>query len=468
MWKSLALFLPASVLLAVYVYIGQYVRLMGDDYCLIYYADRLGVLRSIWYWYLNWHGAYLTSFFDSFLVYFGESGMGWVVPVVSVLWLGGTAFSTYMLFPDDGHRITRLLMALALGSVLIVATLIWSPAIPQSLFWWSGMRGYVFPLVVVSYYPGLYLKFIGKERTSWQVVAWSLLSFGVLFLAGGLAETYTLEQLLFLLFFVVLGVVTHVLEPRGQAFRFLFAGLLGAFLSLVVMTLAPGNVARQQNFIRSVDVIALLQIALTGYGMLLGYIFYSATIWAVLAAALLGAIGLGMETGPNNVPRVWSILATLFAGMATPFACFLLFAYGMSEPMVARAAINAVYFLAASILYAGFLTGKLAAARLPFLQGSAVNLLFVVSTFVLLTFAAWGNGYALYSNRQAPILYAQNWDRSHAIILQARDAGQQVVSIPAVQNWTGVLEPLDNPKFYVNKCMSKYYGIQVLAVEASE
>ena len=33
-------------------------RFIADDYCSAYLGQRLGLLRYIWFWYLNWGGRY--------------------------------------------------------------------------------------------------------------------------------------------------------------------------------------------------------------------------------------------------------------------------------------------------------------------------------------------------------------------------------------------------------------------------
>ena len=87
-WKSLSLLFPTAGMLGLYAYIATFSRLIGDDYCLLYFADRFGLLRSIWYWYINFEGIFSGVFVDYFLVYFGEKWMGVVLPAILLLWVG--------------------------------------------------------------------------------------------------------------------------------------------------------------------------------------------------------------------------------------------------------------------------------------------------------------------------------------------------------------------------------------------
>lgn len=92
-WKAISLLLPTTGMLALYAYIATFSRLTGDDYCLLYFADRFGLLRSIWYWYLNFEGIFSGVFTDYFLVYFGEKWMGVVLPAILLVLAGNASFS---------------------------------------------------------------------------------------------------------------------------------------------------------------------------------------------------------------------------------------------------------------------------------------------------------------------------------------------------------------------------------------
>ena len=43
--------------------------------------------------------------------------------------------------------------------------------------------------------------------------------------------------------------------------------------------------------------------------------------------------------------------------------------------------------------------------------------------------------------------------------------GADQILIEPMDNWAGLNEPNDNPKFWVNVCYRQYYGIEVLAAE---
>ncbi|HEX9330687.1 MAG TPA: hypothetical protein VF896_02290, partial [Anaerolineales bacterium] len=73
------------------------------------------------------------------------------------------------------------------------------------------------------------------------------------------------------------------------------------------------------------------------------------------------------------------------------------------------------------------------------------------------------NSINLYQSRAEFIEYARHWDEMDANILKSKKDGATQVFIPMIQNWAFLNTPNDNPKFWVNICMSGYYDVQILA-----
>jgi len=74
-WHLIALIAFALAALAALAYLGGQTRFMADDFCSAYYAQRFGLLRSIWYWYRTWSVGYTAFAFDWLLLEtFGRHG----------------------------------------------------------------------------------------------------------------------------------------------------------------------------------------------------------------------------------------------------------------------------------------------------------------------------------------------------------------------------------------------------------
>jgi hypothetical protein len=77
--------------------------------------------------------------------------------------------------------------------------------------------------------------------------------------------------------------------------------------------------------------------------------------------------------------------------------------------------------------------------------------------------AALLNAKILYESRDTYISFAHRWDQADAQILQAKMNGDESVTIPALNVWTGPGgDPTDNPRYWVTACYSLYYDFPVL------
>jgi hypothetical protein len=89
-WRLLGLSLLSLAFLstlAVHAYLGTYSRFIADDYCSAGMAKRFGVLRAVWYWYLNWTGRYSASALDAVFGLLGPAVTPFVPAAVLFAWL---------------------------------------------------------------------------------------------------------------------------------------------------------------------------------------------------------------------------------------------------------------------------------------------------------------------------------------------------------------------------------------------
>jgi hypothetical protein len=163
---------------------------------------------------------------------------------------------------------------------------------------------------------------------------------------------------------------------------------------------------------------------------------------------VLGGFWAGLAIQPSGSHQIQHSVAFLVFGLLLAYCCFLAAAYSMSNSSPERALITPAYFLANGILIGSFFVVKTGIVGLLFL------LMFISSSL---------NVSVLYSMRPAYVQYAHQWDEMDAYIRAEKIKGRTKVRILAKQNWVGLDEPKNKPHFWLNVCMSDYYGIQVLA-----
>jgi len=445
--------------LLLYVDLGRFSRLLADDYCSAYMVQRLGLLRSIWYWYLNWSGGFSTSVADGLLEIFGRYGQPATIPIFLLLWVTGTVWAVFMLLPGKLPKNIHLGLAMALGLGMMVFVLLFSPNVPQSLFWWGGMRAYSMPLALFTLYTAFYQFFRARV---WPEIAQALLIFvslaTTLFMAG-FSETFTPVMVVFLAGWLVLGVWTKSLAPGSPSFYFVLAGFAGGLLGLFIMVAAPGNTVRQAAFHQSINLQEILNISFSAYLAFLRWLIGSAERMAGLLALVLLGVWAGFHIESASLPRGWWIPAAFFNGLLFMFGCFPPAAYGMSDAAPDRALIIAAYFGVGNFLLGGCWLGMWLRHKVPSFPRLMPILTVALAVSVIVTVSL--NFQRLAASRPLYVAYAQHWDKVDAQILSAKAAGQAEVHIPAISNWAGVLEPNDNPRFWVTLCMSKYYDIAI-------
>ncbi len=465
-WNSIAaagMLLPPSLVIAFYMYVGIFNRMLGDDYCSLYIGERLGLLRSVWYWYISWHGGFSVSMVDWFISLLGQRSFPFYAFIFLSAWLIFAILAVKKVLRFRGYSPVGIFPALLLGVFLIFATLSISPDVSQSLFWWGGVRSYLSPLVLTILYFALYFHFISLSFNRVQIGIWLVASFGLVCFIGGFSETFTPVLVVLLAGIVAIKWLASGFSLKGPSFLFLGAGFAGALFALFAMVLAPGNSIRQAYFPAPPGVFTLLRIAFASYLTFLFGIFSSPYILAGLLGSIFGSVWLGMrinrESSVTALPGWWT-LGFLCAGFILAFGCFIPAVYGTSEPPPGRTLITPAFILAICFLISSFVFGEWLSYR-----RTSVSLLSVLPLVAcsLILFSSWGAFQKLNAMRAEHVAFAQKWDQVDFEIRDARSAGLRETHIPAMQNWAGIEYPTDNPKYWVNICYSKFYRINVFA-----
>jgi len=233
-------------------------------------------------------------------------------------------------------------------------------------------------------------------------------------------------------------------------------------VALLLVVIAPGNAFRQAFYPLPPNPLRVLSIATSSFLFFLGQSISTPERWT----AILGAAGVAAFVAleePAAQVRSWRAPLVLTLGLALCFLCFIPAAYGLSDAPPERTLMIPAHLLGATIMLSSFIfarrlggqTGGAAGRKKAAAGILALASLVSVASVVL-------SDSRLVSSRESYAAYATHWDEVNAQILQAVALGKDQVLVHPVDNWAGLNEPNDNPKFWVNVCYSQYYGIQVL------
>ena len=453
-WPSKLILTILAVPLILHAYLGSFSRFLGDDYCSAFQADRLGILRASWYWYLTWSGRYSASILDGIFGVLGPSVVSFVTSAVIGVWLIGLGVTFNIIFSFDKNK---ALNASLLAASALFLTLNFTPDVRQSLYWGQGMRSVVPPLILGTLYFGLFFAIKNSNHQNRKFdFLWFSLSFLLALGIGGFSETFSALQLVIFGISVLAVIAIYRYQVKSFEFLYLSAGLLGAALSLIIVIVAPGNAFRAAYFPPPPDLFGILDISLKSL------IAYIAGLFSTFEA-ILGFVGIfflcmlvGFKT-PNERLATSHLLLVLASGFLLIIACFPPAAYGLSDAPPGRTLIISTYILALLIVFSGYFLGS----RIALKKDSYSELLYSFSYLLVLTLLAVSSfivSQKLYASRHMFTEFATAWDKTHETLLSLEGNAKDVI-VPAVKDeWSEVLRMSDNPRFYVNTCVSAYYG----------
>jgi hypothetical protein len=459
--RNLYLIIPglfAGVPLFLHAYLGSFSRYIADDFCSAYFAHRLGILRATWFWYLSWSGRYSASLLDSFVGLLRPGDISIVVPVTILIWLAALTVFFQFLLVRLKHSLPASLV-LAITSLFTLFTL--SPTIRQSLYWGQGMRSVIPPLIMGTIQVILVSKLRSRQWTNFQLGLWYTLGFFWTLVAGGFSETYASFQAAAMVF--VLGVlVTRERFQFTTTSRFLIASLLGAIGALVIIVLAPGNSARQGFFPESLGIFGISTLSLKSFSLYVIHLFDSLTEITASLGLLCFAVVIGSQI--EQKPDSHTLIIIPAITFASIFVCFPPAAYGLSDAPPGRTLMLPTYFFVLGLVAFGFVCGNFLRKKQTNISLKLVLMLAMIAIAISSSMASIN----LYRSRSEFIEYAIAWDETDAKIRQAKANGETQVLITIIPNWAALDTPNDNPRFWLNACMSSYYDVQILASPDSD
>lgn len=464
-WHTVALAtagISSLAALTIHGYLGTYSRFIADDFCSAGMARRLGVLRAVWYWYLNWTGRYSASALDAVFGLLGPSITPFITALVLLIWLAALAQTAALLLKQYGGN--GILESAVIACVTVYVTLTLSPNVPQSLYWGQGMRSIVPALILITLWAG-YVMLLCTPRLRGRSTEIGLAgSFLLALLIGGFNETFAALQLGGLVFACVISRASPGWKSRQLMTGLLLAGVLGAAAAVVIVVMSPGNAARQAFYPPPPALPQLLQMAWANFGsFLVGLVGAPQKILAIFGSLAVAAF-IGSRMQPRRPSRI-SAGVILAGGIGLAFAGFLPAAYGLSDSPPDRTLLIPAHLLTLTLVIEGFVVGGLLRPT-TILPGKPRTVTVVLLTgCVLVLISSALSLTQLLSDRSNYQTYAKHWDTVDLQIRSARDRGEQEIWIQPIRNWAGLNEPNDNPKFWLNLCLREYYGIEVFGLD---
>ena len=242
-WLIAALALMPAALFA---YLGQFSRLMFDDYCQIALPNKFGAWGYMVYVLNTWSGSYANWLFKG-----AAAPLDVLLPrimptLIIVLWLVGLSWLVFQVLTYLKIDSPRRPLAVAIAAVAVAATVnaFYSP---QSFYWYAGSTHYTLPLALLAIYFPLALWAARRQRRD----AWFLLGIiggaALCFITAGSSEIFVVFQTIFLAFCLLALFAFSPLSRRRPYVLVFGVGWLATLAGLVIQLSVPGAARRAEH-----------------------------------------------------------------------------------------------------------------------------------------------------------------------------------------------------------------------------
>lgn len=245
MLKRLLFIIPLLTLIMVCMYFilttSPLVRYWADDFCAAYSLRVGGFFGAQVSWWNSWTGRYsYIAFLDIF-----ELIGPWVVRILPIIIFVLLVVTLVPVF----------FFETILAPFLIVLILINAPNIIQSFYWQVGSLNYSFEFMFFN----LFLAFLVWPRKKFALLTVFVFSL----IASGFSEVYALAQVVMIIFILLL-LIFGKFSNNKYRIKLAIAGLIGAILSLAIMSLSPGNAVRASSFTNSTSFYFVVKSTILG------------------------------------------------------------------------------------------------------------------------------------------------------------------------------------------------------------
>ncbi len=460
--------------LAAYGYMGSFMRIIGDDYC---YG---GVLRAYGFWeaqiqaYFNkmpFHGnRYTLTLASTFFSMFPPVVNGIIPSIAILIFVGGNY--TLISVISRKWRLNLSLMGRLLSGLGIAFFTFWlAPTINQSLYFRSAMLPSTMPVIL--------LLFLTAFMLTGPVWGWLdvVLSFIFAILNAGFSENGAAIQgmLAFLVFGLTLWKKFRSSLDSNLMLLKPLSTLVGTIVGVAIMWVSPSiSTVRGEmdSFVLQALVLSLRHT----------FDFYLGTFRTVyLGAAAITFFGvlvfflfLAGETFSHRAESaslrsfIVAILVTHVSTLALIFALMVPSAFTRNVYPDPRHMIAGMMIMVIALVITGVCLAGIVLKIVHRLGWSKNSLMVLISGVIMVVFSIlYPVRYVSQITIQRSLFqyWAMQWDKRHAVIVQAAEAGQEAVHVMTLDHIVedvGELCPQPEKCWY-NGCAAQYYEIQVYA-----
>ena len=239
-WLLAALSLAPLIL---YACLGQFSRLIADDYCYFATGQARGAWGGMLRTYNRVSGGYAGDFLVQVLAPLGDLAPRMAPALMIVLWMVGLSGLVFQVLTYLKINNSPRALAAAI-SAFIVAASIHAFYSPQSFYWLEAAISYTLMPVLLAIYMALALWLADAASRGSPSLLGIIAGAALCFISAGMSEMSLVFQLAFLTFCLLMIVVLARPSARRSYMLVFGAGWLATLGSLVIQLSSPGAARR--------------------------------------------------------------------------------------------------------------------------------------------------------------------------------------------------------------------------------
>ena len=233
----------ASAPVALYAYLGQFSRIIADDYCYMAMGQSMvdwGITR---YEFNHWSGSYAALLFKDIMAPLDVLAPRVLPAIIIALWLVGSYWLVFQVLAHLKIGHSRRTLAMALAAFIVTAS-IYALHSAQSFYFYSASARHTLPIALLTIYLALAYWIMGGaggRRFYWGIIAGGLLCF----ISAGGSEVFVTFQALFLTLCLLMSMAFLRNGVRRAGMLVFGVGWLTTLAGLAIQLSSPGVASRQ-------------------------------------------------------------------------------------------------------------------------------------------------------------------------------------------------------------------------------
>ena len=309
---ALVLFSLAPALL--FVYIGQFMRMMRDTYGVIERSRSVSPFFLVMEFRSSWRGSFGDVFLFGVLGPFDSEIVRIMPAVIIALWMLGFVWLLLLLNAAAPRESARFTTAIALASLIVAATVNGFYSL-EALYWYEAAVRYALPLALAVLSIALLLALTQRFRTWRHKRATAVIAGLVAFAVASFSEMHLVFQLTALPFLGLVALLLVDVSHRRQALFLITVGWLATIANGLAQVTAPGIGDRVEWYVgggvttpvRSLSELIPLTIELTFQYVTDQRVF--AGFGLLFAAGLLASLTVSRTESRSSLKRTISLPA---------------------------------------------------------------------------------------------------------------------------------------------------------------